>query len=121
MATGRKLVPVAAALLVLSLTGCEGGTLLVGTITDAAGKPVAAATITLDVVGGSFSPAKEWSTQEGAYHIHVVHAPERTHLVVTVSKDGFEPFTKKFLSKGTYEHLNVKLKPVDPVNVRASQ
>lgn len=117
----RTLLTVGAALLVLGLTGCEGGTLLDGTITDMAGKPVASAMITLEVVGGQFSTGNEWSNDQGAYHIHVTHYPKRTYLMVTVSKEGFEPFKKKFLSKGTYEHLDVKLKPVDAVSVRASQ
>jgi hypothetical protein len=109
------------ALLVLSLTACEGGTLLFGTITDKAGKPVASAAITLEVIDGPFNREKEYSNEQGAYRIQVTHYPQPTYLVVTVSKDGFEPFKKKFRSKGVAEHLDVTLEAADVSGLRASQ
>jgi hypothetical protein len=111
----------ATSLLLLCLGGCQGGTLLEGAITDMAGKPVTAAMVTLEVVDGSFPSAQKQSNDHGAYEIHVAHYPRRTDLIVTVSKEGFEPFKKKFTSKGTQQHLDVKLKPVDAANMHSSQ
>lgn len=116
----RRLLLAATVLLALSPIGCEGGTLLDGTITDTAGQPVASATIILEVVGGQFSSANEQSNDQGAYHISVSHSPEPTALVVTVSKEGFASFKKDFVSNGTHQHLDVKLKRVDSPNVGAS-
>ena len=117
----RRLLLVATVLLALSLIGCEGGTLLDGTITDRAGQPIASATIVLEVVGGHFSSANGQSNDQGAYHIQVLHYPEPTALVVTVSKEGFEPFKKQFVSKGTHQHMDVKLKRVGAPSVGTSQ
>lgn len=111
MAKRRTLIFAATTLFVASLTGCEGGTMLDGTITNMAGKPVASAIITLEVIGGQWHKAQELSNDQGTYQIAVHHYPERTDLVVTVSKDGFEPFKKKFVSRGTHQHMDIKLKP----------
>lgn len=116
---GRKSIHIATVLLILSLTACQGGTLLEGTITDISGKPISSAFVTLEVLDGSFSKGQEQSNDQGSYHVHVTHYPKRTYLIVTVSKPGFESFRKKFLSKGTIEHLDVKLKPADASSVRS--
>jgi hypothetical protein len=117
----RPSILAATALLLLCLTGCEGGTLLDGTITDMTGKPVPSAIITLEVIGGNWHKAQKLSNDHGVYEIGVVHYPERTDLAVTVSKEGFEPFMKKFASKGTHQHLNVKLKPAGAPGFSVSQ
>ncbi|HET9839858.1 MAG TPA: carboxypeptidase-like regulatory domain-containing protein [Candidatus Angelobacter sp.] len=107
-----KIGVVATTLLVCTLTGCEGGTLLDGKITDAAGNPVVSAIVTLEVVEPPWDKAQEKSDAHGKYKINVTHYPKRTHLVVTVSKEGFEPFEKKITSKGIHQHLEVRLKPL---------
>jgi hypothetical protein len=117
----RRSILAATSLLLLCLGGCQGGTLLAGKITDIAGKPVTAAMVTLEVVDGSFPGAKNQSNDQGAYQIHVAHYPRRTELIVTVSKEGFEPFKQKFTSKGTQQHLDVKLKPLDAANMHSSR
>jgi hypothetical protein len=99
--------------IVLTLTGCDGGTQISGTVQDPAGKPVANATIQLI---NREKVVKEWSREDGSFHIAMLHAPFKTELKLSVTKDGYRPFEKHFYSTDHLESIVVILDEVFPKN-----
>jgi|SRR5580700_11267924 hypothetical protein len=93
----------------LWLSGCDAWTTAQGTVRDSAGNPVPDAIVTMNVAGAS----RQFRTdKDGQYLISTSQAPWKTSVSLTVSKNGYQPYEKKFTGPGSYKELDVVLDSV---------
>ena len=88
------------------LSGCDGGTHIHGLISDSAGRPVPSANVNLSEGNSS---REVLSDASGRFKIGMTHSPFNPELVLTVNKEGFEPFEKRFHSREHLEAIVVRL------------
>ena len=91
----------------LWLPGCDGHTGLRGQVRDEFGKPVLGATIALST---SSRTVIVKSNDAGQYHVGMMHAPFKTDLRLTATKDQFLPFEKRFSSADHLQSLDITLR-----------
>lgn len=97
----------------LWLSGCDAWTTARGTVRDSAGNPVSDAIVTMSVAGAS----RQFRTdKDGQYLISTSQPPWKTTVTLAVSKNGYQPYEKKFTGPGSYKELNVV-----PDSVRAEK
>jgi hypothetical protein len=89
----KRLLLIAAVSFIVS---CDGGTTLTGYVRDTSGQPVEGATLTFESPSGSKSEVK--SEAGGFYKTSILHSPDKTTLIVTVSKKGYKPHRQEFPS-----------------------
>lgn len=86
----------------LTLSSCDGGTVVRGYVRDSSGVPIFDASITMAPVGES----RKWevrSAKDGSYGISMLHAPGNS-VVLTVSKQGYAAVERRLHARG--EPLN---------------
>ena len=94
---GRRQKCVSAMVILLLLCciiiGCDGGFVMSGRIRDAAGQPIADATIELMAENDEFPPMSAKSDAEGGFWLESSFSPSGSTRTVSISvlKDGFAP------------------------------
>jgi hypothetical protein len=83
--------------LLLSLAGCDGFTHIKGKVVDANGKSIQGALVEMKTVSGGRDDQVK-TDADGSFSVGFTHAPFNVDLAVTVSKEGYNTFEKRFKS-----------------------
>lgn len=89
-------------------TACfaDGGSTVTGHVYDTRGNPINGARVTLEAPGQAASPDgttvdDRESREDGCYHVFGMHAPGRVRILLTVTKEGYKPYSGQ-ISAGRY-------------------
>ena len=83
--------------LVLLITACDGFTHIKGKVTDSNGKPVQGALVEMKTISGGRDDQSK-SAADGSFSVGFSHAPWNVDLALTISKEGYKTFEKRFKS-----------------------
>lgn len=83
-------------IVLLGLAACDGFTHIGSKVTDTSGKPIQDAQVEMKT-GGRDEKTKTGA--DGSFSIGFTHAPFNVDLVVTVSKEGYKTFEKRFTAR----------------------
>ena len=84
--------------LLLTLSACDGFTHIKGKVTAASGKPIEGAQVEMKTISGGRDD-KVKTDRDGSFGVGFTNAPFNVDLVLTVSKDGYKTFEKRFKSE----------------------
>jgi hypothetical protein len=102
--------------LVLVIAGCDGFTHIKGRVTDMNGKPVQGALVEMKTISGGRDDQLK-SASDGSFSVGFSHAPWNVDLALTVSKEGYKTFEKRFKSADAKQFpATIILEPVQNVD-----
>jgi hypothetical protein len=97
--------------LVLCFTACDGFTTIKGKVTDQSGKPIQDATVIMETGSGARKD-EDKSKEDGSFTVHLSHAPFNVKLTLTISKQGYKTFKKRFRKSEAGEYSkDIALEP----------
>ena len=110
----RKLIPLFAAALLLSQTGCipfgDAWVSFSGHVKDSQGKPISGARLKMLFNGSPHSEYSETETNEnGEYKLHENSCPCDYEFVIVAAKDAYKVYTKTMRGKEANELKNLEI------------
>ncbi|HKR60208.1 MAG TPA: carboxypeptidase-like regulatory domain-containing protein [Pyrinomonadaceae bacterium] len=112
----RKELGILSLALVLLMTACDGFTHIKAKVTDMKGKPIQGALVQMKTMSGGRDDQSKTGT-DGSFSVGFSHAPWSVDLLLTVSKDGYKTFEKRFKSEeGAEFPTTIILQPVQRVD-----
>ena len=94
----RTILRVLSFMLLLSVAGCDGFTHIKGRVTDTNGKPIQGALVEMKTISGG-RDGQSKTDADGSFSVGFTHAPWNVDLSLTVSKQGYKTFEKRFKSE----------------------
>lgn len=112
----RVFVRLAILVMVTSMCGCDGATIISGDVTDLNGVPIGGATIRVtptaafkDVVR---KPQVATTDDDGSFGLSFAHRPVRAEFTMTVTHEGYAEFQQVITSDGPNKNRVIRLKPL---------
>jgi hypothetical protein len=101
----------AVSLTLACLIGCDGATLVDGTVTNRTGNAIKGATVRLSL--DNHRNERSMTDADGSFHVGLVHAPSHhVRSILEVVAAGFQPTTIELVGSAHYQ-CKVAMEPTD--------